>query len=144
MLCSGYRWVHWRNHCCITINISINIFTFYIPRVAWRRHVRACSSSQESDALLFPPGKKSKQWDTTWNLYYSMELNQQSCYKPLGPLPRNILILCKVFLSENVQLELTKYCWAFTLRYSNDYTDVTLSIIQEGKIQKWNKILILD
>ena len=29
-------------------------------------------------------------------------------------------ILSKVFLSKNMQLELTKYCPAFTPRYSND------------------------
>ena len=29
-------------------------------------------------------------------------------------------IISKVFLSKNVQLELTKYCWTFTPRYSND------------------------
>jgi len=31
-------------------------------------------------------------------------------------------ILSKVFLSMNMQLKLTKYCCAFTLRYSNDNT----------------------
>ena len=31
-------------------------------------------------------------------------------------------ILSKVFLSWNMQLKLTKYCWTFTLRYSNDNT----------------------
>jgi len=30
--------------------------------------------------------------------------------------------LSKVFLSKNMQLELTKYCCAFTLRYSHDNT----------------------
>ena len=29
-------------------------------------------------------------------------------------------VLSKVFLSKNMQLELTKYCSAFTPRYSND------------------------
>ena len=31
-------------------------------------------------------------------------------------------ILNNVFLSKNLQLELTKNCWAFTLRYNNDNT----------------------
>ena len=31
-------------------------------------------------------------------------------------------ILNKVFLAQNMQLELTKDCWAFTQRYSNDNT----------------------
>ena len=47
-----------------------------------------------------------------------------------GPVPRKMikfnpglsLTLSKVFLSKNMQLELTKYCWAFSPRYSNDNT----------------------
>ena len=54
-------------------------------------------------------------------------------------------ILSKVFLSKNMQLELSKYCWAFTPRYSIMITqNVTPNNVKEGKIQKRNKILILD
>ena len=34
-------------------------------------------------------------------------------------------ILSKVFLSKDMQLELTKYYWAFTLRYGNDDTKLS-------------------
>ena len=44
-----------------------------------------------------------------------------------------------------MQLEVIKYCCAVTPRYSSNNTqNVTLSNTQEGKIQKWNRILILD
>ena len=39
---------------------------------------------------------------------------------PVTPGPGSIL--SKVFLSENMQLKLTKYCSAFSPRYSNDNT----------------------
>ena len=53
-------------------------------------------------------------------------------------------ILSKVFLSKNMQLELTKYCcYAPLLRGTVMLTqNVTLNNTQEGKIQKPNKILI--
>ena len=51
-------------------------------------------------------------------------------FKDQGLVPRKMikfnpglsLTLSKVFLSKNMQLELTKYCWAFSPRYSNDNT----------------------
>ena len=46
--------------------------------------------------------------------------------------------------SKNIQLEVTKYCWAFTTRNTNDAQNVTLSNTKECKIQKRNKLLILD
>lgn len=94
--------------------------------------------------FFFRLEKKYKQWDITWNFYHPRKLNQQSCYKPLGPVPRKMVkgvelqYKANVFLSEIVQLGLTKYGWAFTSRCINDYTNHTLSITQEGKIQKWN------
>ena len=47
-----------------------------------------------------------------------------------GLVPRKVVkfnlvlrqILSKVFLSKDMQLELTTYYWAFTLRYGNDNT----------------------
>ena len=77
--------------------------------------------------FFFRLEKKCKQWDTTWNFYHPRELNQQSCYKPLGPVPRKMVkgfkqqYKANVFFSENVQLELTKYGWAFTSRYSKKW-----------------------
>ena len=57
-------------------------------------------------------------------------------------------ILSKVFLSKNVQFELTKYCSAFTPRYGNDntkcYSTQYILTKKEGKIQKRTKILIMD
>ena len=56
-------------------------------------------------------------------------------------------ILSKVFLSKNMQFELSKYCSAFTPTYSDDNTKCysTQNILtKEGKIQKRNKILIMD
>ena len=48
-------------------------------------------------------------------------------FNVLGPVPRKVVkfnqrlrqISSKVFSSKNMQLEFTKYCWAFTTRYSN-------------------------
>ena len=56
-------------------------------------------------------------------------------------------ILSKVFLSKDMKLELTKYCSAFTPIYSNDNTKCCSTqyiLSKEGKIQKRNKILIID
>ena len=52
-----------------------------------------------------------------------------------GLVPRKVVkfnlglsqILSKVFLSKDMQLELTKYYWAFTMRYGNETQNVTLS-----------------
>ena len=70
-----------------------------------------------------------------------------------GPVPWKMVkfnpggsqILSRVFLFKNMQLELTKYSWAFTPRYCKKKTqNVTLSNTWECRIQKRDKILILD
>ena len=53
--------------------------------------------------------------------------DEKETVKAQGTVPRKFIpglsqILSKVFLSKNMQLELTKYCRAFTPRYSNDNT----------------------
>ena len=53
--------------------------------------------------------------------------DEKETVKAQGPVPRKFIaglsqILSKVFSSKNMQLELTKYCRAFTPRYSNDNT----------------------
>ena len=52
-------------------------------------------------------------------------------FEHLGPIPRKIIkfnlglsqiFTSEVFLSKNILLQLTKYCWAFTPRNSKDNT----------------------
>ena len=73
----------------------------------------------------------------------------------MGPVPQTMVkfkpglsqILSKVFLSKNMQFELSKYCSAFTPTYSDDNTKCYFTqniLTKEGKIQKRNKILIMD
>ena len=55
---------------------------------------------------------------------------QERTIIPQGPVPRKMVkfnpglsqISSTVFSSKNMQLEVTKCCWAFTKRYSNDNT----------------------
>ena len=69
----------------------------------------------------------------------------------VGPVPQKMVkfkpglsqILSKVFLSKNMQFELSKYCSAFTPRYTKCYSTQYILTL-EGKIQKRNKILIMD
>ena len=69
----------------------------------------------------------------------------------VGPVPQKMVkfkpglsqILSKVFLSKNMQFELSKYCSAFTPRYTKCYSTQYI-LTKEGKIQKRNKILIMD
>ena len=73
----------------------------------------------------------------------------------VGPVPQKMVkfkpglsqILSKVYLSKNMQFELSKYCSAFTPRYRNDNTkcySTQYILTKEGKIQKRKKILIMD
>ena len=61
---------------------------------------------------------------TESQLYFFLLINRKGIYfslmNPVTPGPSSIL--SKVFLSENMQLKLTKYCSAFSPRYSNDNT----------------------
>ena len=73
----------------------------------------------------------------------------------VGPVPQKMVnfkpglsqILSKVFLSKNMQFELSIYCSASTPRYRNDNTkcySTQYILTKEGKIQKRKKILIMD
>ena len=66
-----------------------------------------------------------------WNLALTVGyLNPALNNSAQRPVPREMVnfnpglsqTLSKVFLSENMQLELTKYCSTFTPKYSNDDT----------------------
>ena len=69
--------------------------------------------------------RKSTLWFKT-EIIARITLNdEKETVKAQGTVPRKFIpglnqILSKVFSSKNMQLELTKYCRAFTPRYSND------------------------
>ena len=44
-----------------------------------------------------------------------------------------------VFLSKNMQLEVAKYCWALTTRYSNDNTLLSQAMYRNVKYKKGTK-----
>ena len=70
-----------------------------------------------------------------WRQYKTGSTNHNNvlvifAVKNLGPFPQKMVkfnpglseISSTVFSSKNMQLEVTKFCWASTTRYSNDNT----------------------
>ena len=49
-------------------------------------------------------------------------------------------ILSKIFLTKNMSLELTKYCFLFTTRLNDDNIEYYSKQCKGRKIQKWNRI----
>ena len=107
----------------------MNVFVVSIP-----------NESERKDNTQIQNGLQEIVWLELWSAW------------ALGPVSGKMIkfnpgldqISSKVFSSENRQLEVTKYCWALTKRHSNDNTKCYPKQCIGRKIQKRNKILILD